>query len=133
VQATTNTETKPSLDDVVKALSESWSMETTEEPENWTPENPSRGQCGISSLIINDYFGGRLVLWKVFVGDEQVGFHYSNELPDGTRFDVTADQFWATEELQSPEVFSRPDKPPKNGADRYEALSTMVRDKLAGN
>ena len=122
----------PSLDDVVKALQESWSFESTEEPENWTLANPSRGQCGISSLIINDYFGGKLVLWKVFIGEEQVGFHYSNELPDGAPFDSTGDQFWESEELREPSSFVRPDKPPKNGADRYLNLLKLVRSKLEG-
>ena len=121
---------KPSFDDVLKALRDSWSLESTEEPENWTPSNPSRGQCGISSLIINDYFGGKLVLWKVFVGEEQVGFHYSNELPDGTPIDSTGNQFWETEVLKEPSSFDRPDKLPKNGADRYLNLSDLVRSKL---
>lgn len=121
---------KPSLDYVLKALQDSWSIESTEEPEDWSPSNPSRGQCGISSLIINDYFGGKLVLWKVFVGEEQIGFHYSNELPDGTAFDATGDQFWESEILREPFSFERPNKPPKNGADRYLKLSDLVRSKL---
>ncbi|TXR53962.1 YunG family protein [Reinekea thalattae] len=123
-------DSKPSIDDVMRALRESWSLESTEEPENWQPSNPSRGQCGISSLIINDYFGGKLVLWKVFVGEEQIGFHYSNELPDGTQFDATGDQFWQSEELREPSVFDRPAKRPKNGAGRYLKLSSLVRSKL---
>lgn len=122
----------PSLDDVAKALKESWSLGTTEEPENWAPANPSRGQCGISSLIINDYFGGKLVLWKVFVGEEQIGFHYSNELPDGTQFDSTGEQFWESEELREPLSFVRPGSLPKNGADRYLNLSKLVPSKLDG-
>ncbi|MFS1427299.1 hypothetical protein LMH73_009075, partial [Vibrio splendidus] len=85
---------------------------------------------GISALIINDYFGGKLVLWKVFLGEDQVGFHYSNELPDGTLFDSTGDQFWESEELKEPSSFERPDKLPKNGADRYLNLSSLVRSKL---
>ncbi|MEZ8236517.1 hypothetical protein AB4116_01035 [Vibrio splendidus] len=121
---------KPSISDVLKALQDSWSLESTEEPENWTQFNPSRGQCGISALIINDYFGGKLVLWKVFLGEDRVGFHYSNELPDGTLFDSTGDQFWESEELKEPSSFERPDKLPKNGADRYLNLSNLVRSKL---
>ncbi|EAP95914.1 YunG family protein [Vibrio splendidus] len=121
---------KPSIRDVLKALQDSWSLESTEEPENWTQSNPSRGQCGISALIINDYFGGKLVLWKVFLREDQVGFHYSNELPDGTLFDSTGDQFWESEKLKEPSSFERPDKLPKNGADRYLNLSNLVRSKL---
>ncbi|EAR10665.1 YunG family protein [Reinekea blandensis] len=117
--------------DVLEALKQSWSSATTEEPENWTPDNLSRGQCGISSLIIHDYFAGRLVLWKVFVGDQQVGFHYSNELPDGTAFDATGDQFWPEEVLREPTVLERPCRLPKVGADRYLILSKRVRDVLA--
>ena len=120
----------PSLSEVLQALQDSWSIDSTDEPENWNPSNPSRGQCGMSSLIINDYFGGKLVLWKVFVGEEQDGVHYSNELPDGTPFDSTGDQFWDTEELKEPLSFERPSELPKNGADRFLRLSDLVRSKL---
>ncbi|AUI87917.1 hypothetical protein BS333_16130 [Vibrio azureus] len=120
----------PSLEQVAKALQDNWSEESTDEPENWTPSNPSRGQCGMSSLIINDYFGGKLILWKVFVGAEQVGVHYSNELPDGTLFDSTSEQFWESEELKEPKLFERPHKLPKNGVDRYFKLSGLVRSQL---
>ncbi|MDL5028251.1 hypothetical protein QR676_13510 [Vibrio sp. TMPB1044] len=61
---------------------------------------------------------------------EQVGFHYSNELRNGTPFDSTGDQFWESEELKDPSSFERPEKPPKNGADRYLNLSNLVRSKL---
>ncbi|WP_211227189.1 YunG family protein [Saccharospirillum impatiens] len=121
---------EPSLEELEIALRKSWSLESTEEPENWTLSNPSRGQCGISSLIVNDYFGGKLVLWKVFIGNKQIGFHYSNELPDGTKVDVTSDQFWTNEELRDPKPFDRPNIPPKNGADRYLALAILVKEKL---
>ncbi len=124
---------EPSLEEVESALRESWSLESTEEPENWKPSNPSRGQCGISSLIVNDYFGGKLVLWKAFADGVQIGLHYSNELPDGTQVDSTREQFWANEELRDPESFDRPNEPPKNGADRYLALSKLVKEKLVSS
>ncbi len=121
---------KPSLEAVLQALRESWSLETSEEPENWTASNPSRGQCGVSSLIVHDYFGGSLVLWQVFIDEVQVGFHYSNELPNGMRIDATGDQFWQSEVLKAPCTLTRPSKYPKNGADRYLILSKRVASKL---
>ncbi|ROS05107.1 hypothetical protein EDC56_0632 [Sinobacterium caligoides] len=59
-----------------------------------------------------------------------MGVHYSNELPDGTPFYATGDQFFEREELREPSVFTRPSKSPKNGADRYAQLSELVRCKL---
>lgn len=75
-----------------EALQSSWSAETSYTPSEFSQQNPSRGQCVISSLIIQDYLGGELV--KVAVrGDGVDEKHYYNIFNDGTEFDATSGQY----------------------------------------
>jgi hypothetical protein len=74
-----------------KALKKSWSRETSSDPNNWTPENPAWGQCAVTALIVQDYFGGNLI--RATVNERGVSSHYWNELPDGIETDLTQDQF----------------------------------------
>jgi len=46
-----------------------------------------RGQCGVTALVINDLFGGRIV--KTLINDQ---WHYYNWI-NGQRFDFTRNQF----------------------------------------
>ena len=74
------------------ALQKSWSRETSSLPEHWSPENPAVGQCAISSLIVNDYLGGKIVWAEVTMPDRQTSSHYFN-LIDGQEIDLTRSQF----------------------------------------
>ena len=81
------------LSDFTKALQESWSATTGyESDENWSPENPARGQCVVSSLVVQDYFGGDIVRYAV-TGDGVDETHYFNVLDDGTVLDTTRSQY----------------------------------------
>lgn len=74
-------------------LRESWNMETCYPPErkNWSKENPAWGQCVVTALIVQDYFGGDIVYCKHLK-------HFWNRLPDGTMLDLTRHQY--TEDIQ---------------------------------
>lgn len=65
-------------------LTKAWSRETSS---LWSPDNPARGQCGVTSLVVQDVFGGQIL--KTLL---QQGPHFYN-LIDGRRFDFTAGQF----------------------------------------
>lgn len=80
---------KLTLEDLKRALEKSWSRETSADSENWTPENPTWGQCTVTALIVQDYFGGKLMRTKV----DEFGSHYWNKLPDGEEKDLTRSQF----------------------------------------
>ena len=108
------------------ALRKSWGLDTTEEPEAWSTDNPSRGQCGATALVVNDLLGGKILLSEVFVENSRVGYHYSNLLEDREHFDPTGDQFDATETVHPPKIVERPSRLPKYGADRYLALLSRV-------
>jgi hypothetical protein len=79
---------KVKLESLELALRKSWSKETCypKLQEKWSHENPSLGQCAVTALIIQDYFGGDLLYCKH-------RNHYWNRLPNGKEVDLTRDQF----------------------------------------
>jgi hypothetical protein len=90
----------------------------------------SRGQCGTTSLVLNDYLGGDLVVADVFVNDLKDGVHYWNRLPDGRVVDLTRDQFRSIETLGTSTVLDRPPGPPRKGLAEYSLLSDRVANVL---
>jgi hypothetical protein len=77
---------------LIKAIKESWGPDTVyNDPDldlnkEAFEENPARGQCVISSLVVQDYLGGEIVTWTATP-------HYWNKLEDGTIIDVSGEQF----------------------------------------
>ena len=80
------------LNDVIKALEESWCADTAFNKNDWSPENSARGQCVVSSLVIQDYFGGDLLKYSV-AGEGLSETHYFNRLSDGRLIDTTEKQY----------------------------------------
>ena len=67
-----------------------WSAETCAPRmrAEWTPENPTLGQCSITSFLVQDLLGG-----KVYgIALPEGGVHCFNEV-GGVRFDLTSGQF----------------------------------------
>ncbi len=120
----------PGPAELAAALRQSWDLHTSDEPDAWTALNPSRGQCGASTLVANDWLGGEILLATVHVGDKQVGYHYSNRLPTGEVFDPTGDQFYTQEVVSDSIVAERTAVLPTHGAARYRLLSRRVMDLL---
>src|SRR6476646_2287485 len=50
---------------------------------------PSRGQCGTTSLVIQDLLGGDLMVADVEYEDRMEGVHYWNVTPNGVEVDLT--------------------------------------------
>lgn len=93
---------------------------------DWRPDNPARGQCGVTALIVQELLGGELILGEVFVGDTKVGHHYWNLLPDGRYVDLTADQFRPEEVIVGGQVQQRPPSVPRRCREQYETLRQRV-------
>lgn len=55
-------------------------------------QNPARGQCLVSTLVVQDYFGGDLRRYDIKASDFEET-HYSNVLPSGAILDATAAQY----------------------------------------
>ncbi|RAT07279.1 hypothetical protein A6E27_10125 [Bacillus cereus] len=69
---------------IYEALIRSWSIETSSK---WTTENPAKGQCGVTALVVQDIYGGEIKKTKV-----REAWHFYNFI-DGQRFDFTEAQF----------------------------------------
>jgi hypothetical protein len=77
----------PRLSELEKALEFSWCKETSSDPEIWTKENHAWGQCAVTSLVLQDYFGGEIVNCKL----GQISHYYN--IIYGRKIDLTARQF----------------------------------------
>ncbi len=83
---------RPSIEELIIALRKSWSADTSYSSSDWSVDNPARGQCVVSSLVVQKYFGGELLRYRVS-GEGINETHYSNVFGDGTVLDTTASQY----------------------------------------
>ncbi|MFD6176044.1 MULTISPECIES: YunG family protein [unclassified Isoptericola] len=98
--------------------------------DEWDPATPSRDQCGMTALVVQDILGGDLVLAEVHVDGAQIGHHYWNRLPDGSDVDLTGDQFRPEETVVGGQVVVRPPDAPRYHREQYELLRRRVLDSL---
>ncbi|SRR6266487_2084037 len=76
----------------IEALRQSWIAETSYVPAEWSHENPARGQCAVSSLVLQDHLGGDIRRSKTtFQGKRES--HFYNVLENGEVFDATREQY----------------------------------------
>ncbi len=121
------------LEQVRAAIVTSWSIETCDPVDvpDWADSNPARGQCGVTALVVNDIFGGELLISEVHLTDGyRQGFHYWNRLPSGEEVDLTREQFSSDEIVQAPQTVNRPTGPPRRCAEQYNLLRHRVFEAL---
>jgi hypothetical protein len=114
------------------AIRASWSLETCDpiDAAQWTPDNPSRGQCAVSALVVHDFFGGELLEAEVLFDDgSRQGFHYWNRLPSGD-VDLTSEQFTEHEIVQEPRTVDRLPDAPWRAHEQYLLFRERVRAAL---
>ncbi|MGE8034944.1 YunG family protein [Lysinibacillus sp. NPDC093692] len=70
--------------EVLRALKKSWSIHPSSK---WSKDNPARGHCGVTTLVVNDILGGKI--YKTWLDE---GWHFYNIL-NGERKDFTQEQF----------------------------------------
>ncbi|MFI6044107.1 hypothetical protein ACIA8C_20930 [Nocardia sp. NPDC051321] len=116
------------------ALRASWAGDTCSPDDvaraGWRPENPAWGQCDITALIVNDIFGGDLIVGEVWSGAEQHGFHWWNRLTTGVELDLTRSQFRDGQVVTNPRVVQRPRGRLPRRRDEYLLLRQRVIDQL---
>jgi len=78
------------IEDIEKLLRANYTKETSHSAfkNRWSKENPTCGQCAITSLIVQKYFGGTINRIKLSNGDT----HYFN-IVNGQIVDLTREQF----------------------------------------
>jgi hypothetical protein len=119
----------PALADVEQALRASRTMESSDDPDKWTPENPALGQCAVSALIIRALYGGDIVIATVLDrdGERTPDGHAWNVLPSGEQVDFSFDQFLDGEGL-GPEIVTEPviDGDPNRAHDLADRVSRIL-------
>ena len=116
-------------EDIEVVVRAAWARDTCDPVDagDWSAANPARGQCGTTALIINDLFGGELLVAEVLRADgSRQGVHWWNRLPDGTEIDLTGEQFASYEVVQQSRVVPRPSGLPKRAAEQYLTLKHRV-------
>ena len=112
------------LTELKKAIEVSWSAETSFVPDEWSEDNPARGQCAVTALIVQDYFGGKIRKCDVVGGADS---HFFNELPNGEIVDLTRIQFPEDTQFEHEKVTDREKTHSYPGtAGRYEILRARV-------
>ena len=69
---------------VAQCLKKSWSSQSSSK---WTSDNPSAGQCSVTAIVLQKYFGGEILKTKV-----QDQWHYYNCI-QGCIYNFTVEQF----------------------------------------
>ena len=119
-----------------QAVREAWSLDTAEEGDGWTPENPGRGQCDVTALVVHDLLGGEVLRADVYLDGERIEGHMWNRLVSGVDVDLTRDQFRRGEVIGEPTVARRtpaiadPAHPRYHRYEAYLVLSERVRARL---
>ncbi|MFD2445533.1 hypothetical protein ACFSO7_16360 [Bacillus sp. CGMCC 1.16607] len=72
------------IEELIVALFKSWSLESSSK---WSKDNPAKGQCGVTTLVVNDILGGEIKKTKL-----PDGWHFYNII-NKKRYDFTASQF----------------------------------------
>jgi hypothetical protein len=121
---------------IERAIRDGWSRDTAEEDDGWTPENPSRGQCDVTALVVQDLLGGDVLGADVFLDGMRIEGHMWNRLPSGIELDLTREQFRRGETIGMPRVGQRtpaiadPAHPRYHRYEAYLVLSERVRGRL---
>ncbi|MBT2876027.1 YunG family protein [Streptomyces cellulosae] len=117
-----------SLLDLDRAFRTCWAADTCSPDDlpDWRPDNPSVGHCDITTLVVNDLFGGDLLAADVSRAGAPHGYHWWNRLPSGVELDLTLEQFRAGETLSPPRTVTRPPGRLPRRHPEYELLRTRL-------
>ncbi|HJZ19033.1 MAG TPA: hypothetical protein VJ208_02920 [Candidatus Nanoarchaeia archaeon] len=142
----------PKVSELEKAFIDSWCRETSSLPKSWRRENNAWGQCAVTALVLQDYFGGDLLNCEVTLGEGFYNYvkridsdlknpvsHYLNNV-EGKIIDLTRKQFPLMETIISRGVFKPKDfestrqytLSSEKTVERYEILKRKVEKFLTG-
>ena len=90
---------------------------------DWSEENPTLGQCSITSFLVQDLMGGKVCGIPLPEG----GYHCYN-IADGMLFDLTSEQFGDTvlDYTDNPEQFRETHFADPDKKARYELLKARL-------
>lgn len=73
--------------DLYRALLCVWAADTSSPTGKWSPSNRAQNHCSVTSLVVQDYFGGEILTTRT-----SGGTHFYNFI-DGKKWDLTVSQF----------------------------------------
>ncbi|MFF2042964.1 hypothetical protein ACFVVX_21310 [Kitasatospora sp. NPDC058170] len=119
------------LNDIERAIRSSWGVDTCapEDLAHWRPDNPARGQCGVTAMVVHDLLGGELMMGEVHVGGVRTDLHWWNRFATGVEIDLTREQFGPDELVGPGRPVARPQRPGRLQA-QYELLRGRVLAEL---
>ncbi|MGW2249344.1 YunG family protein [Kitasatospora sp. NPDC001660] len=119
------------LNDIERAIRSSWGVDTCapEDLAHWRPDNPARGQCGVTAMVLHDLLGGELMMGEVYVGGVRTDLHWWNRFGPGVEIDLTREQFGPDELVGPGRPVSRPTRHGRLQA-QYELLRHRVITQL---
>lgn len=117
------------LAELERAIRASWGRETSDDPDEWTDDNPARGQCCATALLVRDLLGGDILIANVLSAGERIERHAWNRLPSGLTVDLSRSQYTNGEQFQEPRV----GEPIHHDRCRYELLAARVNALLAAD
>jgi hypothetical protein len=124
----TTPEDSTTLEQLEAAVRACWARDTCDPDDlaGWRPDNPARGQSGVTALLVHDLLGGDLMLGTVRVGGQLRGFHWWNVLPGEREVDLTREQFGPREIVGEAQRISRPAGDPRRRPEQYEVFRGRV-------
>ncbi len=73
--------------DLYRLIAQVWAADTASPSNGWSASNPAQNHCSVTSLVVQDYFGGEILSTKTIGGT-----HFYNAI-DGRKWDLTVSQF----------------------------------------
>ena len=110
------------IEKLEEILLKSYSSDTCypKQKDDWNKNNPYLGQCKVTTLIVNDYFGG--LIGKCKVDDVS---HYFNII-NNEIIDLTQKQFNTIPNYNNIDIIKREDMLDDNTIKRYKILKDRV-------
>jgi hypothetical protein len=116
------------LQETEAAIRAAWGRETSDDPDEWSAENPARGQCAVTALLVRELLGGEILVANVLREGRRVERHAWNRLPSGLTLDLTREQFVRGERFGEPAA-EEPMLTQRN-PQRFATLRARVRAQL---
>ena len=119
IQMTTSPITFATPLDLYRAISRVWAADTASPTGAWSQSNPAQNHCSVTSLVVQDHFGGQILTTRT-----SGGTHFYNVV-DGKKWDLTVSQF--AEPVPYDDTPSRRDKAlADTSREKYELLTARL-------